>query len=329
MSCSVPTTTTARPGTRSCAFTPPVVGLGTLRRLAELDSGARPMLSVYLSLDPSGVTACEAELAALASWPSPYAGEAEVGRVRAFLRSMPAFAHGTRSLGLFSHSDGSELEVLPLPERVAAMAVLDAQAWLEPLADMLCAGDSGAVVAGPSSARLFRGGTRGLIEFAVVRGAAHDRHLEGDNSLGSPYLLVEDDEWAIVRRLAELLCRAHRRRAFDTLAVAAPRELWLPIAEALPGALRSRLVGFVALDLREAPAHEVARALSSLLEQATPSGEVHGRSTPTGDHAQAIAITQDTWPWPQVMWAPGRVRQLGQPAPSPSFHGDQLEEICS
>lgn len=328
MACSVPTITTARPGTSTCVLTPPIVGLGTLRRLAELDSGARPMLSVYLSLDRSSVTACEAELAGLASWSPPHAGEAEVGRVREFLRSMPAFAHGTRSLGLFSHSEGSGLEVVPLPERVAAMAVLDTQAWLEPLAGMFCAGDSGVVVSGRRCARLFRGGTRGLMEFAVVEGDGHNRHLEGDNSLGSPCLLVEDEEWAIVqRRLAELLRRAHHRRAFDMLVVAAPRKLWLSIAEALPNALRSRLAGFVALDLRKAPAHEVARALSPLLEQATPSGQAHGQSTPTGDYAQAIAISQDTWPCPRVMWVPGRVRQLRQPVLSPSFYSDRLEEI--
>lgn len=112
----------------------PTVGLGTLRRLAELDPGDGPMLSVYLSLDPHALTACDAELAALAA----ASERAEVTRVRVFLRSLPAFAQGTRGLGLFCHGSGSQLEVVPLPESVATTAVLDTRPWLEPLAS--CAG---------------------------------------------------------------------------------------------------------------------------------------------------------------------------------------------
>lgn len=123
-------------------MTPPVVGVGTLRRLAELTAGARPTLSVYLSLNPLAVRACEAKLAALAAGGSAPAGEVEVGHVREFLRSMPAFAYGTRGLGLFSYAEGSKLEVVPLPEQVATTAVLGGQAWLEPLAGMLPRADN-------------------------------------------------------------------------------------------------------------------------------------------------------------------------------------------
>lgn len=300
MAHDTPTTTAARPGTATRAMAP-VVGLGTLRRLAELDSGARPILSVYLPLDPTAVTACEAELAALSSWSSSYASQAEVERVHEFLRSLPAFAHGTRSLGLFSHAGGSKLEVVPLPERVAAMTVSDTQAWIEPLADMLCPDDSGVAVVAPCCARLFRGGARGLVEFAVVREEARNRDLDGENSLGSPCLLAGASDSAIASRLARLLRRADGRRAFDTLVVAAPPRLWPAIAEALPGALASRLAGCVALDPREAPAREAARALSLLREQGAPSGDIRACSTPTGDRGQAIAISQDTWPCPRVM----------------------------
>lgn len=231
----------------------PAVGLGTLRRLRVLDQLAGPLLSVYLPLDAAGVAEGEAQLAALTSGFLPCSSERCLMRVRDFMRSMPAFPAGTRGVALFSHGDGSQLEVVPLPERIEAMTVLDGEPWLEPLTDMCSRGNFGVAVAGPSSVRLLRGSAGHLVEFAVVR-------------------VAETTEPPLPGALADRLERAHRRRALDTLIVAAPREHWPSLAGALPYALRTGTTTFVDLDLSEMPAREVAGALVPLLERDTPPG---------------------------------------------------------
>lgn len=115
---------------------PPVVGLGTLRRLAALESDDTPVLSVYLTLEEPSLGPREAELPRLVGELSATLGAHMISRARGTLSTLPAFAHGTRAVALFFAADGSELELVPLPERVAPIAVFDVQPWLEPLVRM-------------------------------------------------------------------------------------------------------------------------------------------------------------------------------------------------
>ncbi len=128
---------------------PPVVGLGTLRRLAVLEPEGTPVLSVYLTLEAPPLGPCEAELPRLVGGLSATLGTSPISRVRGSLSTLPAFAHGTRAVVLFFAADGSELELVPLPERVAPMAVFDAQPWLEPLVDICSPGDRRAPLLDP------------------------------------------------------------------------------------------------------------------------------------------------------------------------------------
>jgi hypothetical protein len=73
---------------------------------------------------------------------------------------------------------------------------------------------------------------------------------------------IEDRLAEHARRLGGLLLRAHRRRAFDNLVVAAPRELWPFIEGALDSVLRARLAGLVELDLEHETAQEIVRAVA-------------------------------------------------------------------
>ena len=120
---------------------PPAVGLGTLRRLAALEPDCVPVLSVYLALAESAPAACEAELLFLIGELPPTFRLSTIGRVRQTLCKLPAFAHGTRAVALFFAADGSELGLVPLPERVATTAVCAAQPWLEPLLAMCGCGE--------------------------------------------------------------------------------------------------------------------------------------------------------------------------------------------
>jgi hypothetical protein len=247
----------------------PAVGLGTLRRLNGLDSKGHPVLSVYLDLDaarfPTRV-AREEELERLITGVAEHADEADVRRVCQTLHRMAGFAHGTRGLAMFSSAGGSAFEAVPLPSAVEPMAVLDTAPWLEPLAGMFTRGDRAVAVVGRRAARLFRGGPGMLVEFAALHDELHRRHVLGDCSqLRLPGCIEEHvDEHA--RRLAELLLRAHRRRAFEEIVVIAPSELWSAIEAALHSDLRSRLGWLVELDLDDSPAQEIVRAVAQHLQ---------------------------------------------------------------
>ena len=132
--------------------TPPVVGLGTLRRLLALKPDG-DVLSVYLALEESARASREAELPPVVGQP-PTLKLCMISRVRETLRALPAFAHGTRAIALFFAADGSELELVPLPEWVAAMAVFDTRPWLEPLVGMCNPGERGVSLLGPQRRRL-------------------------------------------------------------------------------------------------------------------------------------------------------------------------------
>jgi len=246
----------------------PAVGLGTLSRLNGLDSDGHPVLSVYLDLDAARfptLAAREGELERLITGVAERAEKGDVRLLRQTLHRMASFAHGTRGLAMFSSAGGSAFEAVPLPSAVEPMAVLDAAPWLEPLAGMFTRGDRAVAVVGRRAARLFRGGPGMLVEFAAVHDELHRRHVLGDCSQLRLPGLIEDHVDEHGRRLAELLLRAHRRRAFDELVVIAPSELWPVIEAVLHGDLRCRLGLLVDLDLLDAPAPEIVRAVAQHL----------------------------------------------------------------
>ena len=264
-------TTGARTGIH--AARPPAVGLGTARRLAELGSGPGPVLSVYLPFEAAHVQSTEAELAALAASCPPPESAAVIQLAFDALGSMPALAHGTAGLALFAPARGEQLEVLPLPEPIGPMIVLDALPWLEPLAGMLCRGDAGAVVVGPACARLFRGHPDRLMEFAVVRDQP-GRHAPSEHVLGLGGAASRPAQ--PVERLAELMRRADRRRAFERLAIAAPVELWTQIEQALHDALSACTIEFTTAELHEAPAQRVGHVLAPILKGPAPTAGTAG-----------------------------------------------------
>jgi hypothetical protein len=269
---TLPIATTGAP-TRVHTVRPPAVGLGTARRLAELGSGPGPVLSVYLPFEPAQVRSTEAELAALAASRPPRESAAVIQLAFDALGSMPALAHGTAGLALFAFARRGELEVLPLPEPVGSMIVLDALPWLEPLAGMLCRGDAGAVVVGPTCSRLFRGHAGRLMEFAVVRDQP-GRHAPSERVVGlggAPSRAAEP-----VGRLAELMRRADGRRPFERLAVAAPVELWAQLEQALHDALSACAIEFTTAELHEAPAQRVGQVLSPILKGPAPTNGTPG-----------------------------------------------------
>ena len=176
---------------------PDSVGAGTVKRLGELPTGAGPVLSVYLDLEaesPCTSGGRDAQLGSLLSEPGLRGAQTDIECVRRLLRSDPWLARGARGLAIFSSAEASMLEAVRLPSEVRPMLVLDTEAWLEPLADMVAQGDWGVAVLGRHSSRLFRGGPSALGEFAGMSRANAQESADR------------------VSRIAEQLLWARRRR---------------------------------------------------------------------------------------------------------------------
>jgi peptide chain release factor subunit 1 len=240
-----------------------------LERLARLESDGQPVLSVYFDLDPGRFpTPAErdTELSALLSRAGAH--DADAKRVRQALQDQPELVRGARGIAIFSCAATGALEIVPLPEPVEPLAVVDTVPWLEPLAAMTAAGDWGVAVFGRRTARLFRGGPEGLVQFAAIEDDLHARHSQGGMSQARFQRGIEQQVAQHVRHADELLLRAHQRRPFEHLAIVASDELW-PVVEAdLHRDLRDRVAGVIRQDLEHAEVEEIARAVSPVVEAA-------------------------------------------------------------
>lgn len=243
----------------------PVVGAGTLLRLRELDTGGLPVLSAYLDLARESTRASEIPGDAVERLCEDV-GRPECGdgmrRVGEFLRSAPRFAGGTRGLAMFAASGGAPFEVVALPCAVQTAAVVDPVPWLEPLTGMISSGDRGVAVIGRRAQRLFRGDRRVLAEFACVHAAAASTPEFGSRSGSEVRALACSDRVERIRQALTLLARAHRRRPFEQLVIAAPPEFWTTIESTLHDDLRSLPAARLSDDLDLASAEQIARAAS-------------------------------------------------------------------
>jgi peptide chain release factor subunit 1 len=245
------------------------ISSATLERLARLETAGHPVLSVYFDLDPSRFptpAARDAELSALLSGAG--ARDLDAKQVRDAVSAHPALAQGAQGVAIFSCSAAGALEVLALPEPVEPLVVVDTVPWLEPLAAMVTSENWGVAVLSRRSARLFRGGSEGLVEFATVQDELHRRHAQGGWSQARFQRGIEQQVAEHARHVAELLLRAHRRRPFDQLVIVASDELWPVVETSLHHDLRDRLAGVIKHDLEHAAAEEIVQAVSPIVERA-------------------------------------------------------------
>jgi len=241
---------------------------GALERLAQIDCDGKPILSVYFDLDASRFptpAARDAKLSSLLA--SAGAHDLDAERVRGAVSAHPELEHGAQTLAIFSCAAAGVLEVLALPEPVEPLVVLDTVPWLEPLAAMVASEDWGVAVISRRSARLFRGGSEGLTQFATVEDDLHRRHAQGGWSQARFQRGVERQVAEHVRHVAELLLRAHERRSFDGLVIVASAELCPLVEASLHRDLRDRLVGVIEHDLEHASPQDILQAIAPAVEQ--------------------------------------------------------------
>lgn len=237
------------------------LGAGTIRRLGELPTEARPTLSVYLDLETwslSTPAARDAQLRALTEEPDLAAAGTEIALVRGLLRSQPELTRSARGLAIFSCSESGLLEAVPLPSRVEPTVVLDTAVWLEPLADLIAFGNLGVAVIGRLGARLFRGGASALSEFSSLKRSPAD----GEDGAGSREHLRPSH----LNRAAEQLLRAHRRRPFAQLVIVTCDQVWPAVEASLDPELRQLVTGVVRADLGRASTAEILHVVAPLIE---------------------------------------------------------------
>lgn len=256
---------------------PPAVGAGTLRHLGTLGASSSGVLSLYLDLDPTHFPTPAAramELDALLAQAQRDGAGADAAQVRTLLHDSPELLRGERGLAVFSCAANGTLETIALPEAVEPMAVVDRVPWLEPLAALVTSENWGVAVVSRRAARLFRGGRRGLIEFATVTDDVHGQHAQGGWSQARYQRGIEQEVADHVRHVATQLRRAHRRHPFDHLVVVAAPELWPVIEANLPHDLSDRLAGILEHDLEHAATDELVAAIVPVVEDAEWRREV-------------------------------------------------------
>jgi len=224
---------------------PEAIGTGTLRRLSALSTGGSATLSVYLDLETDSLctpAGRDSQLRSLTTEPDLACARADIEQVRDLVAADVALTRAAQGLAIFSCAQAGILEALSLPCRVKPLVVLDTAAWLEPLVDMIAFGNRAVAVLGPVTARLLRGSSTTLAEFATLELLPRQHGCRSEprsSSTGDLDRGVQSD----AARIAEQLLRAHRRRARTDLVIVAREEARAPLDAALPAELQDGCEG--------------------------------------------------------------------------------------
>ncbi len=241
-----------------------------LRRLAALDARGHPILSVYLDLDPSRFptpAALDGQLGALLSQTQRDADAGEAAHLAAWLANDRLAGHrlagnGARGLAIYSSARANIAEVVRLPVSVEPLAVQDVVPWLEPLAAIISPGPWAVAVLSRRSARLLRGGPRGLSEFATIDDDVYRRHAQGGWSQSRFQRGIDEQVAAHVRAVVARLLRAHRRLPFAHLVIVCSGELRPIVERSLPSELADLQVSSIEAGLEHASLDEILRAVT-------------------------------------------------------------------
>lgn len=251
-------------------------GIETLERLSRLDFQGHPVLSVYFDLDPKRFptpAARDAQLGSLLDQARREGGERDADRIRAWLLAEPTIARGARGLAIFSCAPAGVLEAVRLADPVEPLVVIDAICWLEPLAAPISPGGWGVAIVSRRRARLLRGGSGTLTEFATVDDQLHRRHAQGGWSQSRYQRGIEEQVAAHVRGVTERLLRAHQRRPFEHLVIVCSDELRPVVEHELHSDLAAVVAGVIDADLEHASTQTIARAVAPVIDRVQLASE--------------------------------------------------------
>lgn len=244
-----------------------------LSRLVELDTGGRPVLSLYLNLDPSLAThiadrrteldSLLLEAAAQARAEPGIEMERELKRVRRFFSDDRLAVDGARGLAIFSCQNDRFFEVLALPDSVAPAVYLDERPIVSSLVEMVRSERWCVLTISSRASRIFVGDRDSLVEVQDILDDVHRRHSQGGWSQARYQRGIEKEIDEHISRTCELLFERHRRTPLDHLVLGCPPELRPRVERDLHPDLRARLVaGHFEIDVERAtPEQAYGRAL--------------------------------------------------------------------
>jgi hypothetical protein len=249
----------------------------TLRHLADLDTAGRPVVSLYLDLDPARFPTPDTrstELSALLSDAERQATrlgpEAErlvahdATRLQALVQDDRGLLGGARSVAMFSSCAADVLEVVRMREPVGPAVAVGDVPWLVPLTTEPVDGPWGVLVTSRRTARVLRVDRAGVHEVARIDDDVHRRHAQGGWSQGRFQRGIETEVAWHVAASCDALQRADDDEPFAALALAAPDELRPLLTEHLRPRQRALLAGWISIDAERASAEDIAHALRPL-----------------------------------------------------------------
>jgi hypothetical protein len=258
--------------------------LRTARRMLER-TGAHPVVSLFLDLDPSEfgtVPARASQMRSLLdaaernghgakeslSHADRTTLESDLRRLEEYLGSDDLPVSGARALALFCSGQDDLFETVALPEPTPPRAVIATTPFIEPL--VAGPGDERTVVVLVSRrlGRILVGDPQDLREAEQVADDVHGQHSRGGWSQANYERSADNEAEQHFRHVAEELYRSWQREPFGRLVLGGPAEDVNRFAEDLHNDLRRTLVGErLDVDVEVAGLADVGAALSQLLER--------------------------------------------------------------
>jgi peptide chain release factor subunit 1 len=258
--------------------------LRTARRMLER-TGAHPVVSLFLDLDPSEfgtVPARASQMRSLLdaaernghgakeslSHADRTTLESDLRRLEEYLGSDDLPVSGARALALFCSGQDDLFETVALPEPTPPRAVIATTPFIEPL--VAGPGDerTAVVLVSRRLGRILVGDPQDLREAEQVADDVHGQHSRGGWSQANYERSADNEAEQHFRHVAEELYRSWQREPFGRLVLGGPAEDVNRFAEDLHNDLRRTLVGErLDVDVEVAGLADVGAALSQLLER--------------------------------------------------------------
>jgi peptide chain release factor subunit 1 len=258
----------------------PVIAKQRLRELARMRPEGHKVLSLYLNLDPSEFptprdrsTEFESLLDvaddALRNDGLDHAQKEALKRDLERLRSWyekEFDASGTRGVVVFTSSGAGLFEVVQLPEPIPSEVVIDDSPFIEPLTTSGGRDGYGVLLIDRQLARILVGSSAGLRELSRIVDDVHGWHDQGGWSQARYQRGILKEARDHIKHAAEELFSHFKRGTVQRLVIGTHGELRGEIESRLHNYLKERIVGWIDVDVRAAPA-QVAKEVAAIIEQ--------------------------------------------------------------
>jgi peptide subunit release factor 1 (eRF1) len=247
-----------------------------LDRLASLDAGPFPVISLYLNLQPNEHgrdqfdTFLRKEFAERvdtypAKGPERDSLDQDAAKIRDYVASVDAAVNG---LVLFASGGADLFEAIPLAAPIDAHRIyISNQAHLYPLARILDEYPRYlAVLTDTHSAQIFVFATNAMVKSEHIENPKTKHHKKGGWSQARYQRHTENFHVKHAKEVVDAVDRIMREEAIDTILVSADDVILPVLREQLPKPVAERIVEILKMDVR-APEHEVLAATMAALRE--------------------------------------------------------------